>query len=101
MLATIPADLPPQPTARQMDDAAAVVNSPAMVAGFPALRAEAWATLLAARGQRMNLIRISAMQSSLRDMRGLGAETIAPPPPPRHRSHADEIRAALIFFGRI
>lgn len=101
MLATIPADLPPPPTARQMDDAAAVVNSPAMVAGFPALRAEAWATLLAAKGQRMNMIRISAMQANLRDLRSLGAETIAPPTTPTYRSHADEIRAALTFFGRI
>lgn len=66
------------PTPRQIDDALAVVHSPALVADQPALRCDAWATLMQARGQRVNIIRISAMQHSLRHARGLAVHLIAP-----------------------
>lgn len=57
---------PSPPTPRQIDDALAVVHSPALVHDQPALRAIAWDTLKRQRGQRMNLDRIGALQDSQR-----------------------------------
>lgn len=68
----------PHPTAREVDDALAVVHSPALVANQPALRLNAWHTLMATRGQRVNMVRVSAMQHSLRDMRGLACHLLNP-----------------------
>lgn len=68
----------PHPTPRQVDDALAVVHSPALVANQPALRLNAWHTLMAMRGQRVNVVRVSAMQHSLRDMRGLACHLLNP-----------------------
>jgi hypothetical protein len=66
------------PTARQLDDANAVVNSPALVADHPSLRASAWEILMAERGHRVNLVRLSAMQHTLRNTRTLGAHLLNP-----------------------
>lgn len=69
---------PAHPTPRQIDDALAVVHSPGLVADQPALRLTAWETLMAERGHRVNTIRVSAMQSTLRDMRGLACHLLNP-----------------------
>lgn len=66
------------PTPRQIDDALAVVHSPGLVANQPALRLNAWQTLMAERGRRVNIVRVSAMQNTLRDMRGLACHLINP-----------------------
>jgi len=58
--------VPRPPTARQIDDALAVVHSPALVHDQPAMRATAWLTLKRLRGQSVNLDRIGALQDGLR-----------------------------------
>lgn len=56
---------PAPPTARQIDDALAVVHSPRLVHDQPALRADAWEKLKRQRGQSVNLERISALQDQM------------------------------------
>lgn len=68
----------PQPTPRQIDDALAVVHSPALVADQPALRANAWEILKAARGQTVATARLDAMQHHLAHARGLAAHLLNP-----------------------
>lgn len=68
----------PHPTARQIDDALAIVHSPDLVHDQPALRTNAWETLLAARGLSANTVRLSAMQHALRQTQILGAHLLQP-----------------------
>lgn len=62
------------PTAKQTADALTIVTHPEQFGDMPSLRAAAWATLLANRGQRMDQLRIGRMQ---RDQRALA---VAAPP---------------------
>lgn len=66
------------PSARQIDDALAVVHSPALIHDQPALRLSAWEVLMAERGHRVNTLRLSGMQYALRTHRGLGAHLLNP-----------------------
>ena len=59
-----PAPLPP--TASAIENALAAVRSPELVHDKPALRAFFWETLKRARGQRVDLARLSALQDSHR-----------------------------------
>lgn len=59
-----PAPRPPTPF--EIDDALAVVHSPAHVHDQPRRRCEAWQTLKAARGQTMRLGRIIALAEPVR-----------------------------------
>lgn len=67
------------PTSTQIASALTVARSPELFGDQPALRAIAWATLLAQRGQRMNQIRIGQMQRAQRV-----AEVALAPAPVQH-----------------
>ncbi len=56
---------PAAPTPRAVDDALAVVHSPHLVHDQPALRLNAWATLMEHRGNGVAVARLCHMQRAM------------------------------------